>query len=89
MIYRSLLQLKNSQKPVEVLLDNGYSSFKGKVSFVTVDSVLMSVCCEEDEGTVWYEAVIRIENISSIIYRKELENFSTENKIEDEQEIRT
>lgn len=89
MIYQSLLQLKNSQKTVEVLLDNGYSSFKGKVSAVTIDSVLMSVCCKGDDGLTWYEVVVKMENISSVVYKKELENFSTENKIEDDQEVRT
>lgn len=75
MIYPSLLQLKESQKEVEVLLHNG-CSFKGKIVSISIDAVIVSTYLEYgDEPPSWHEAIIKLSQISSIIYEKELGDF--------------
>lgn len=83
MIYRCLNQLRNSQKTVEVLLDNGQSSFKGKVIDLDTEYVVMSIFYDDGMGDfepTWHEAVIKLSHVSSIIYERELAPFLNEEK---------
>ena len=81
MIYRSLLQLKENQRTVEILLGEGYSSFKGKVIDVNPEYVLMSIITEDcPDNPSWYESIIKLSFVSSIIYKRELSEFLIEDR---------
>ena len=88
MIYQCLNQLKNNQKQVEILIGDGSISLKGKVLYLTFDSVLVSIDLDygDGEGEKSHEAIIKLSTISCLIYGKELEPFLNEEKEKEHEE---